>query len=118
MEDIKIGEYVRNEDGYIEKISSFDKLTNIYKDEEGILRKWEGEDVFGNEYSTIILKHSPNIIDLIEVGDYVNGLKVDKKYEDRVVINTRDKIIVWFEYQIKSIVTKEQFENIKYKIGE
>ena len=64
--EIKVGEYTRNEDGYIEKVDSFDKLTNIYKDEEGILRKWEGEDVWGNEYSSIIVKHSPNLIDIIE----------------------------------------------------
>ena len=54
----------------------------------------------------------------MKVGDYVNGLKVDKKYEDRVVINTRDEIIVWFEYQIKSIVTKEQFESMECKVKE
>lgn len=64
---IEIGEYVRNEDGYIQKITSFDKQTNIYEDEEGNLRIWEGEDVWGNEYSTLITKHSKNIIDLIEV---------------------------------------------------
>ena len=64
--EIKVGEYTRNEDGYIEKIDSFNKLINIYKDEKGNLRKWEGEDVWGNEYSSLIVKHSPNLIDIIE----------------------------------------------------
>ena len=97
----------------------------------GIIVYFEPRDKYPYSYDRVILdtegykrttrniiKCSPNIIDLIEVGDYVNGLKVDKKYKDRVVINTRDEIIVWFEYQIKTIVTKEQFESMEYKVGE
>ncbi len=68
MEDkIEIGEYVRNESGYIHKINSFDKLTNFFNDEKGELKEWVGEDIFGNTIAERIVKHSKNITDLIEV---------------------------------------------------
>jgi hypothetical protein len=72
-------------------------------------------------------KHSENIIDLIEVGDYVNGNKVikslpkDKRKKQEIIIDS-----TCFEYgelplkqeEIKSIVTKEQFESMEYKVVE
>ena len=79
-----------------------------------------------------ILKASHNIIDLIEVGDYVNGSKV----VDISIIGKDKEKWVWVEQmedtdnkygddyvgynneQIKSIVTKEQFESMSYRIGE
>ena len=71
-----------------------------------------------------------NIIDLIEVGDYVNGSKVI----DVSIIGKDKEKWVWVEQmedndnkygddyvgynneQIKSIVTKEQFESMKYSL--
>lgn len=57
---------------------------------------------------------SPNIIDLIEVGDYVNGLLI-KSIGDNFY--NCGHTLVYFK-NIKSIVTKEQFESIEYKVGE
>ena len=60
-------------------------------------------------------KASYNIIDLIQVGDYVNGWKVlywtdgTKVVDDGYATNL-DKI------SVKSIVTKEQFESMKYEV--
>ena len=76
----------------------------------------------------MISKASHNIIDLIEVGDYVNGSKVIKienveNYPDlsNVKIEKSDfRYGVYetvFENEIKSIVTKEQMEQIAYKVG-
>ena len=69
-----------------------------------------------------IIKSSPNIIDLIEVGDYVNGFKVDEIDEKGIYnYNSYDgwRInIASCNDDIKSIVTKEQFESMEYKIGE
>ena len=93
------GMYVRTKWGYI------CKLVNI-KDPLGSIRD---ED---------ILKASHNIIDLIEVGDYVNGelvkyIKVDS-YKD-YAINSG----YWCKQEnIKSIVTKEQFKSMSCKIGD
>ena len=71
-----------------------------------------------------IIKSSPNIIDLIEVGDYVNGNKVDftngdnkLSYEDKCIgFYDGDGDIILFGNDIKSIVTKEQFKEMEYKI--
>ena len=79
-----------------------------------------------------ILKASYNIIDLIEVGDYVNGYKIEEVNnnlnEHKGIcncldtylwcVNELDKFeeIVIFENDIKSVVTKEQFDSIKYEV--
>ena len=67
-----------------------------------------------------------NIIDILEIGDYVNGNKVDftnnnnkLSYEDKCIgFYDGDGDITLFENEIKSIVTKEQFEQMAYKVGE
>lgn len=62
-----------------------------------------------------ILKASHNIIDLIEVGDYVNGHLVIKRHNDLILEDTFDLVE---DEEIKSIVTKEQFSQMQYKVGE
>ena len=74
-----------------------------------------------------IIKSSPNIIDLIEVGDYVNGLKITYIDEPDEYNSQR---LLYFEYpidyviktfcneDIKSIVTKECFKSMEYKVKE
>ena len=70
-------------------------------------------------------KFYDNPIDLIEVGDYVNGLRinsiteVDDNHDVRLVWNLTtygDDDIAFSNEEIKSIVTKEQFESIKYEV--
>ena len=66
-----------------------------------------------------IIKSSSNIIDLIEIGDYVNGARVIRTNAPAgfVIVNTAlmsENTI--YKYNIKSIVTKEQFERISYEV--
>lgn len=66
-----------------------------------------------------VYKKSDNIIDILEVGDYVNGYKVRdiNNIAGFVIVNTSSiSENTIFSYNIKSIVTKEQFEAIKYEI--
>ena len=66
-----------------------------------------------------VIKSSHNIIDLIEVGDYVNGGQVREKKEDYIRISGGNFMFQYLkENEIKSIVTKEQFESMSYKVGE
>lgn len=77
-----------------------------------------------------IIKASHNIIDLIEVGDYVNGTKVtsisgtryDKSdlhcYCDYCQNEKTGKWLMIPAKDIKSIVTKEQMEAMEYKVAE
>ena len=70
------------------------------------------------------IKTSPNIIDLIEVGDYVNGVRVDKiilKNDKEICFRyvyalNEDENDVYTIRDIKSIVTKEQFESMEYRL--
>ena len=109
--------YVRTEHG-IYKINGYinnnytQKFT--YIDNKGVSNILENDE---------IIKASHNIIDLIEVGDYVNGEKVGyiddcdgamKEYYYDYEDSNRD-VGHYFE-EIKSIVTKEMFESMKYEV--
>lgn len=62
-----------------------------------------------------------NPIDLIEVGDYVNGYRVDliDEIDGRKYLDLHYMECEWrytFNEDIKSIVTKEQFNSMKYEV--
>lgn len=69
---------------------------------------------------TDVIKASYNPIDLIEEGDYVNGLPVTRICIDgetnEKYLNMYGSISDWTNEDIKSIVTKEQFKAMKYII--
>jgi len=103
---MKVGDYVRNKKGIIGKIKLIDNQTELY-DLYLIKNKWYKKEE--------IIKSSPNIIDLIEVGDYVNGFYViNKPFNQRIHTEFDD----FFEEDIKTILTKEQFSSMEYKVGE
>ena len=114
MEEIKIGEFIRTKEGYIFQIIGQSKRVDhtLYD-----------TDNFGICSSTVLeeitKKQSKNILDLIEEGDYVNGMKVKKIYKE--LGPTQINCVgggINFPHAIKSIVTKEQFEQMKYIVGE
>lgn len=103
------------------------------------LSKCENEDYNSYAYNKnnslfeeLVVKASHNIIDILKKGDYVNGSKVI----DISIIGKDKEKWVWVEQmedtdnkygddyvgynneQIKSIVTKEQFEQMAYKVEE
>lgn len=55
-----------------------------------------------------------NIIDILEVGDYVNGFPIIHKENDILKFGL---LVQFKENEIKSIVTKEQMEQMAYKVG-
>lgn len=66
-------------------------------------------------------KFYDNPIDLIEVGDYVNGDKVTeemiKMRDKQGVFGLPDKHRVFIdEIKVKNIVTKEQFNSVKHEV--
>ena len=64
-----------------------------------------------------IIKSSPNIIDLIQVEDYVNGCEVSFVGTNAVEVLWYKDEYEWFSQdKIKSIVTKEQFESVEYRL--
>ena len=108
---MKVGDYVRTRDGLIQKIKDdFYTTMEITTDNGKCFYKYID-----------IIKSSSNIIDLIEVGDYVNGYYVEDVLNTFVNVATGSNYFqnpTIYENDIKSIVTKEQFESMKYKVGE
>lgn len=69
--------------------------------------------------SMAVENFSDKPIDLVEVGDYVNGKlihKIDKGPNYCYLYYGNCKTFV--DYQIKTIVTKEQMQSIEYKVEE
>ena len=118
---MKVGDYVRISNGQIAKITKikeYKKWSNIIYTDIAIDMH---EDRCCNENfidEEDIIKSSPNIIDLIEVGDYVNGERVVDINQKYKYLELSDEEITTKSEDIKSIVTKEQFESMEYRFGE
>lgn len=117
--------YVRTNQGIakylgISKETRFDEEYDIYLFDECIFDNWNTIDI--DKIDNYKFKASNNIIDLIEVGDYVNGVEVIDKELDNfneiyLQCGVGDYVICTYEVKdIKTIVTKEQFEAIKYEV--
>lgn len=117
MQEIEVGEYVRTTKGYIAKVIE-------YKDElicDKTIDKCDGEEFkyfFREDVEENIVKHSKNIIDLIEDGDYLNGYLVRKINGElcNFDLNTMEWTLLKNIDIFESLVTKQQFESIEYKI--
>jgi len=105
MEEIKVGEYIRTKSGCIFKATEY-WLEECYSDRVNIK------------------KHSKNIIDLIEEDDFVNGelvtkIKEWKSSKDgcfRYAVTVHCNVIRADE--IEDVVTHEQFNQMKYIVGD
>ena len=133
MKNIEEGEYVRTKRGLIAKYLGFEKDDDDMEFNKHLFNskiywyyEYYNEYVYEEDWEQFkenIVKHSKNIIVLIEVGDYVNGEKVVKIFapmflstgELPYVITSKNK---FEEHEIKSIVTKEAFAQMEYKVGE
>lgn len=119
--NLEVGMYIRFKDKrgieYIRKITS---VNNTYPDKRyaGIYIDKETNNSNGVSLKNII-KASFNIIDLIELEDYVNGeeIVINTLKDDGNIVIVRSGNCFRNE-EIKSIVTKEQFEQMSYKIGD
>ena len=105
--ELELGMYVRTKKGKIYKFESNNSMAK-------------------NGAKKYMVNCSYNIIDLIEVGDYVNDYKVSFKGNDYRPFVQCDYPVEegtinhyrFYEETIYSIVTKEQFESMSYKVGE
>lgn len=130
MSEIKVEEYVRTKNGSIFKIMggtpdnydidiSYYDLGKIEDDIYDDLTTFNYND--NGNFIRDITKHSFNIIDLIEVGDYVNSKLIHHIFKSP---KNNETIIVYGNgkhfnnNQIESVVTKEQFKSEEYKVDE
>ena len=117
--DIKANEYVRTSGGHIGIFQKYE--------EEGI-SQWFTMLQNGTLYTTAtkaIVKHSKNIIDLIKVGDYVNGYIVLDVMEDLQTGEIhlempssypKEGSCTIYNDEIQSILTHEQYNANCYKV--
>lgn len=131
--ELKKGMYVRFKDN--KSIQYIGKLININEYREPCFKyaievNWYDDYIFiGNK--DIVGEPSFDIIDLIEVGDYVNGYKVidiietdvcgDENLTDRNIIIEQSNPLAYnrailSDDVIENIVTKEQFNSMKYVV--
>ena len=111
--ELKEGMYVRVQELDYTIIA---KVVELDKEDEGF--KADNDMYYLNHN---ILKPSDDIIDLIEVGDYVNGYRVDliDEIDGRKYLDLNYTEYEWrctFNEDIKSIVTKEMFDFVKYEV--
>lgn len=119
---IEVGEYVRTKSGIITKVVEIKPTyfnDNLVENECYIYcnkyfkqwKMWQLEE--------IITKHSKNITDILENGDYVNGYYVLEIKDNKIIVENGARINGEEELnqqQIETIVTKEMFESIEYEV--
>lgn len=137
MLKLKTEEYIRTYEGIIGKVLEYEDIR-----ENGVYIDTTFLDDYVDETNFVkyeaIKKHSFNIIDLIEKGDYVNGFLIDyinldckvpflrserpyrqatTWYKDLIEKGKDYNMCLHFKQEdIKSIVTKEQFRNVEYEV--
>ena len=125
--EVKVGQYVRTIDGYIAKlVNKNDYLQTYYFD--GYI--WQRSYIPSNNISYNLLekhirediKPSYDIIDMIEIGDYVNGVEVigfeyDNDSKKYLQCGLGDYVVcTYYEEDIKTIVTKEKFKILECEV--
>ena len=111
--EIEVGEYIRTSAGKIYKITN----NNYYMPQYVICEK-------GIVDKENIVNHSKNITDLIEVGDYVNGYKIDEITDWGVLVHKANGInksgfsipVAQYREDIKTILTKELYKANCYTV--
>lgn len=105
MKDIEVGEYVRTKEGEIHKV------IKIIEDDGD----WDYYCCENNAgyFAMDVAKHSKELIELIEEGDYVNGELITDKWDTRIS-SIRSN---FSEEDIKTILTKESYMANCYKVG-
>lgn len=130
MSEIKVGEYLRTRFGLIGKI--IDKYKGVQRDTiykiDIPMDNGEMQFDYTNVFKFEIYKTSPNIIDLIEVGDFVNKQEVvnvegfDKNGDDKEALGIIDTDgdyaygVFLEDIRIRTIVTHEQMEEMEYRV--
>ena len=122
--DLRENMYIRTKDGIIAKVDYIDDNT-IFFDKDLYRTYSDGINFLEKDNLERIVKASYNIIDILEIGDYVNGNKIGyiddcegtmrEFYYDYE--NPNEDVGHWQE-EINSVTTHEQMEQMAYKVEE
>lgn len=119
MKELKVGMYVRTKKGIAKILGRINDPTDFYHKMliTDKFLKIHGDTEYIHDLD--IVKASENIIDLIEVGDYVNGYYVEDVFDTYIYVATGTNYFqspTIYEQDIKSTVTREQFNSVKYEV--
>ena len=127
---LEVGMYVRTKEGFIAKIQYIDEDSGGIDCDSSVKTMYEEHYscLWGSEVKELVVKASHNLLGndkepcLIDAGDYVNGRKVYQvgyNFADEFVLKMSKSNYEDFIYpnEIETIVTKEQFESMSYKVG-
>ncbi len=110
---MNVGDYVRDH------IYGIGKIIKCYDNElEIVFKKSRIKTSVSSYFEFNLNKSSPQIIDLIEVGDYVNGYKVAEVTKNGVSYAEEIEGQLYDIGDIKTIVTHEQMEAMQYRVEE
>ena len=125
--ELKENMYVRTKDGIIAKVDYIDDNT-IFFDKDLYRTYSDSINFLEKDNLERIVKTSYDIIDILEVGDYVNGHEVkdiDYAFDDIALNVKKSRIVPYIDNiknayidNIKSVITHEQMEQMAYKVGE
>lgn len=112
MENIEIGEYIRTKHHGIKKVVRINEKATKNKYVVYYHIDKEGDKTYITINIDDIINHSKNLIDLIEVGDYVNTNRVYNKNTLFVWVEGIDEYSynIYSKDNIYSILTHEQYE--------
>jgi hypothetical protein len=111
------------EEMYIRTIRYFSKLVYIRKIEKIEGKRLILDDYIVDDFEEVykdkipfeeVKKASFNIIDLIEIGDYVNGRKVLEIMNDGKMSRVKTEYETYFNEDIETVVTKEILNYVTY----
>lgn len=116
--ELKKGMYVRTKKGIgrVTKCTKHESWGYIVK----VLGQYSCYAHTSNGELSDVIKASNNLIDLIEVGDYVNGKEVTEVMTDNkgkitdIAYTEETEGLSYSLLPVKNIVIKEQFESMKY----
>ena len=115
MEDkIEVNEYVRTKNGEIHKVIEIKKNRYITNFDDYFYYRYDNN--MGG-FKSDIAKHSKQLIDLIEVGDYVNGIRILDITGDYVLTAEYNCCKQRLNNKIQTILTKESYMVNCYKVG-
>lgn len=113
-DEIEAGEYIRTDKGNIFEIDKKKKVISAIK-------------FLDVQYGHII-NHKKKLVDLVKVGDYVNGYRIVKiridPFNNKKQLFTEHweynwqgdgTLLVFYDEDIKIVTTKEQFDTVGFK---
>lgn len=119
MEEIKVNDFVKLDDGTIGKYQINKNWINVVETNN----KYIGFDIEKD-----VVKHSSNIKDLVQAGDIIiytinckiADIDIVKEHTDARTLEKSLRVGLWSleQVNIKQILTKERFESESYRLEE